>query len=327
MSELAPRVDTGQRSQLSAVEAVPLTESLEPFLHQVGGHSAISHTDGRIWKPMILKELSFYQHIWSEKCDDNLRWLRDWTPRFYGLYEREEVTEPTNLHDIPLERRLSNRAKAAKDMKNSLDGGDDNNPWKKRMRELRLTQNPRLLYLSLEDLTAKFKRPCILDCKLGTRTYDNDAPPAKVIRHLEKCRITTSGAVGVRLSGMQVYRIDLGGYFFRDKYHGRKLQVEDLRPNLADFFDNGRGLRIDVIRRCLEYLKVLQARLEEQTAFKFYSSSLLLVYDGSDEDINSNAYIRMIDFAHTELSHGENDRGYALGVSTLIDLMSSLLPP
>jgi 1D-myo-inositol-tetrakisphosphate 5-kinase/inositol-polyphosphate multikinase len=37
-----------------------------------------------------------------------------------------------------------------------------------------------LTYLVLEDLTQGMRRPCVMDIKIGARTYGPDASPAKV---------------------------------------------------------------------------------------------------------------------------------------------------
>ena len=42
---------------------------------------------------------------------------------------------------------------------------------------------------------------------MGTRQHGDDAPEAKVKSQTKKCASTTSGAVGVRLIGMQVFNV------------------------------------------------------------------------------------------------------------------------
>ena len=42
---------------------------------------------------------------------------------------------------------------------------------------------------------------------MGTRQHGDDAPEAKVKSQTKKCASTTSGAVGVRLIGMQVFTV------------------------------------------------------------------------------------------------------------------------
>lgn len=61
-----------------------------------------------------------------------------------------------------------------------------------------------LEFILLENVAAKFKFPCILDLKMGTRQHGDDAPEAKKTSQMKKCATTTSSAVGLRLIGMQV---------------------------------------------------------------------------------------------------------------------------
>jgi hypothetical protein len=56
----------------------------------------------------------------------------------------------------------------------------------------------------LENLSFPFAKPNILDVKLGTVLYDEDAPPEKVARMEKTARDTTSFETGIRLTGFQV---------------------------------------------------------------------------------------------------------------------------
>jgi inositol-polyphosphate multikinase len=56
----------------------------------------------------------------------------------------------------------------------------------------------------VENVAHGFRKPNILDVKLGTVLYDEDASPAKRERMLDKARRTTSWEAGIRLTGFQV---------------------------------------------------------------------------------------------------------------------------
>ena len=58
--------------------------------------------------------------------------------------------------------------------------------------------------LVLENLTYRFLRPNVLDIKLGTQLFDDDAPEDKRLRMQATADSTTSGTTGVRLTGCQV---------------------------------------------------------------------------------------------------------------------------
>ncbi len=56
----------------------------------------------------------------------------------------------------------------------------------------------------LENLSHRFVKPNILDIKLGTVLYDDEATPEKRARMEKTARDTTSFETGVRLTGFQV---------------------------------------------------------------------------------------------------------------------------
>ena len=56
----------------------------------------------------------------------------------------------------------------------------------------------------LENLSHAFAKPNILDIKLGTVLYGDDASPEKRARMEKTARDTTSFETGVRLTGFQV---------------------------------------------------------------------------------------------------------------------------
>ncbi|KAG5184994.1 hypothetical protein JKP88DRAFT_348404 [Tribonema minus] len=139
-------------------------------------------------------------------------------------------------------------------------------------------------FMMLEDLTFPFRsgRACILDVKLGTRQYRAGATPEKEQRQRLKSRTTTTGQFGLRLNGMRVWHKPSGAYVVRDKYWGRSIQADTLEAAVTEFFHNGETLRADVIPPLLRLLASLASAIEAaSSACRFYSSSVLLIYDGA----------------------------------------------
>ncbi|KAG5835812.1 hypothetical protein ANANG_G00247970 [Anguilla anguilla] len=79
---------------------------------------------------------------------------------------------------------------------------------------------------------------------------------------------------------MQVYQSDSGKLMFMNKYHGRKLTLPGFKEALFQFFHDGQRLRQELLSPVLRRLREMQAALEGCESYRFYSSSLLIIYDG-----------------------------------------------
>ncbi|KAJ2594502.1 inositol polyphosphate kinase kcs1 [Coemansia sp. RSA 1721] len=135
-------------------------------------------------------------------------------------------------------------------------------------------------FILMADLTASMKRPCILDLKMGTRQHGVNAPSKKVVSQTVKCAATTSKELGVRMCGLQVFKADRNRYLFQDKYYGRSLNTFTFQRSLLEFLDNGQDVLVFMIPSLLTRLRNLYRTVEQMHGFRFFGSSLLLVYDG-----------------------------------------------
>ncbi|XP_020773838.1 inositol polyphosphate multikinase [Boleophthalmus pectinirostris] len=138
--------------------------------------------------------------------------------------------------------------------------------------------NPSDLYLKLEDVTRLFHKPCIMDVKLGQRSYDPFASQEKREQQIRKYPLMEE--IGFLLLGMRVYNVSSDSFDSYDQHYGRKLLKDTLKEGLAKFFFNGVALRKDAVSTSIAKVQQILRWFESQQQLCFYASSLLFVYEG-----------------------------------------------
>jgi 1D-myo-inositol-tetrakisphosphate 5-kinase/inositol-polyphosphate multikinase len=171
-------------------------------------------------------------------------------------------------------------------------------------------------YMGMEDVTLPFSKPCVIDFKMGTKTYWYDAPEEKIKHELEKG--PHQAELGFRISGMRSYRADTNHYeVTKNRRHVMALTPDAISDFLLEFYHG----RVELVPSIVEELRKLKRVFEEDnTSLKFFCASLLVIYEG-DVNAKPQTRIALIDFAHVkEIQNEDRDYGFIFGLEKLIDI-------
>lgn len=138
----------------------------------------------------------------------------------------------------------------------------------------------------LESLTYGFKRPCVIDIKLGRRLWDDDTPEDKQKRLDAVANVTTTGSLGLRIAGMSVWKEEKGEFVAYDKFYGRTFDKDSVIGGIAEFFSSGISCERQqlIARRFEEKIAQIVDVLEREES-RMYSMSILAVYEGGVKEL------------------------------------------
>ncbi|XP_069371728.1 inositol-trisphosphate 3-kinase B isoform X2 [Paralichthys olivaceus] len=219
-------------------------------------------------------------------------------------------------------------------------------------------------YNQMEDLLAEFDFPCVMDCKMGVRTYleeeltkarkkpsprpdmyqkmievdpvaatpeENDQKAVTKPRYMQwRETISSTATLGFRIEGVKKEDGTVNRDFKKTKTR------EQVTTAFHDFVKGNKDVLVSVLNSYLTRLKEIRDTLETSPFFKTHEvigSSLLFVHDSK-----GRAKVWMIDFGKTtplpdgeELTHralwveGNREDGYFFGLDSLVDIISSML--
>ncbi|XP_053987525.1 inositol polyphosphate multikinase-like [Hylaeus volcanicus] len=138
----------------------------------------------------------------------------------------------------------------------------------------------RVTFLTLKDIIHGMAEPCVMDIKIGRRTWDPLATPQK--RATEELKYAESKRTyGFCITGFHVYCLSSGQLKKFGKHYGKTLDAKGVVEALKMFL-NIRPERPpcrQLIVQLLSFLWKILLFFRTQRLFRFYSSSLLVAYD------------------------------------------------
>ncbi|GFR39948.1 hypothetical protein Agub_g25, partial [Astrephomene gubernaculifera] len=93
--------------------------------------------------------------------------------------------------------------------------------------------------LALEDTCSAYKKPCVLDAKMGLTTIYEWADDKYKAKNKGKDATTTQSSLGFRVTGFKVWQQARGEYRTADRHYGKQLTAESMGAALATFGSNG----------------------------------------------------------------------------------------
>jgi 1D-myo-inositol-tetrakisphosphate 5-kinase/inositol-polyphosphate multikinase len=162
------------------------------------------------------------------------------------------------------------------------------------------------LHIVLENITHGFKKPNVLDLKLGAQLWDDAAKPEKRARLDEVSNNTTSGSLGFRIAGMRTWKgasapevedelkelaNGEGGYWVYNKIYGRTFDAESVKKGFEAYV-YPQGKEQEQLERAREVLAFFLGEVKdiqdvfERKESKMYGASILLVYEGDLDEYN-----------------------------------------
>ncbi|KAF9173323.1 hypothetical protein BGX21_001321 [Mortierella sp. AD011] len=270
---------------------------LSPLENQVGGHHGVlsmGEENEIVVKPCLPQELRFYEEAVLHPD------FQVWMPSYYGT--------------LTLTRELPQQLQGSQVNGQPAGGSEMPVPTVKALNgflladlmapEFAPTVTPEAAQsadinkdesdaecICLENISHGFQKACLLDLKLGTQLFDEDASEDKKSRLGVVAANTTSGTLGMRLTGFHVYDCEKGEFIKYSKDYGKGLTDDTVLDGFRAFFSAKLGpqrMRL-VIERFINDLADFLEMIETQEV-RMRSSSLLLMYEG-DPDAFDEGYL------------------------------------
>ncbi|KAI2602221.1 inositol polyphosphate multikinase [Hypoxylon sp. NC1633] len=302
---LSPSTRDSSKNAGSRERGIPNRDDLKTYNYAVAGHAGtMCDADGELFiKPCTQSEVDFYESAHMHHPD-----FAELMPLYIGTLSLNNSTDQAAIHaqipnlvehaDIPFAVKEEIQSHLHLDERTPIveasigkEVVSDNVKWIPNKTRKIATDRA----VVLENASFGFKKPNIMDAKLGIRLWADDAPLEKKERFDKITEETTHKNFGFRVAGMRVYKgstgeseLDEEGFLIYDKDWGR-LSVND--ENMVDafkkfIFNEAAGIDEDlgkvIAGAFAQDLQRVQEVLENEES-RMYSASLLFVFEGDGD--------------------------------------------
>ncbi|KAI7823274.1 hypothetical protein BC939DRAFT_451576 [Gamsiella multidivaricata] len=178
---------------------------LNPLHNQVGGHDGVlsmGEENEIIVKPALLQELKFYEEAFLHPE------LQAWMPAYYGTLTLNRQLPENGLAGevalVPTIKALSGFAIQDLLSSDQIPSAAAFSGEGQEQEQTVIKEDGNDECICLENISHGFKKPCVLDLKMGTQLYDDDATDEKKARLGAVANNTTTSTLGLRLTGFTV---------------------------------------------------------------------------------------------------------------------------
>lgn len=206
------------------------------------------------------------------------------------------------------------------------------------------------LFIQMENITYAMCKPCVIDIKIGRRTWDPLATAKKITIEQQKYEACKK-SLGLCIPGFQIYNSN-GNCLKYGKDFGKSLDQKTLLETLNKFLCAQSYNNHSLIKAILSQLYGIQKWFTGQKSVNFYSSSILIAFDSEASkrkikensstvisngcrirnkknfDLNCSSWlkVKIIDFAHVFQSENNSwDANYLFGLQNLIYILQEIL--
>ncbi|KAJ1971725.1 hypothetical protein H4R34_005644 [Dimargaris verticillata] len=259
-----------------STEARPMEP--RPLEHQVAGHDGVMTVDGGelIVKPCSETEKDFYEQTVAHPE------FQLFMPHYFGMLNLSE--DQSFAQDMLIDNSEHDHTMTTHGTASEAPIPPSSHPPAPGA-DLTATQELSVQRaVCIENLLYGFSKPCIMDVKMGTRLYDDNATEAKRNHMIAKANESTSGSLGICIAGIKVFDEVQKEYIQYDRSFGYQLTDDTIDKGFCAFLPRhmNSGYREFLLKEFTLVLKEMCQMVKSQNV-RLYGTSLLFVYEGDAE--------------------------------------------